>query len=66
MNTCPRKASGLRTRAGVRRPGESFSRQSNSPKDRRHTDPGQNLRPPRLLPIWSDDRKHFQGWEVAR
>ncbi len=19
---------------------------------------------PRLVPIWSDDRKHFQGWEV--
>ena len=19
----------------------------------------------RLIPIWSDDRRHFQGWEVA-
>jgi hypothetical protein len=20
----------------------------------------------RLVPIWSDDRRHLQGWEVAR
>ena len=28
-----------------------------------------NRNPPpltRLLPIWSDDRQHLQGWEVAR
>jgi hypothetical protein len=23
-------------------------------------------RAPKLLPIWSDDRRHLQGWEVAR
>jgi hypothetical protein len=25
-----------------------------------------SCRIPRLVPIWSDDRRHFQGYEVAR